>query len=144
MARELPGNQIRPAAQPVAFFLEPTRRQLAAPAGPLEIPRAPGIEVIQQGSGGNVQGFNAFEQVAQALAPFSQRLTELTGFTPATPVARGVAAFVDWYSHQHRHSGIKFLTPQQHYCGQSVGISQHRVPDYGQASQLHPRHWRHP
>jgi hypothetical protein len=80
MARELPNNQIRPAAQPVAFFLEPTRRQLAAPAGPLEIPRAPGIEVIQQGSGGNVQGYNAFEQVAQALSPFSQRLTELTGF----------------------------------------------------------------
>lgn len=79
MARQLPQGQLRPAAQPVQAFLEPVRQQVAAPAGPLEIPRVEGVSVIQQGSGGSLQGVNQFEQMAQALAPFNQRLTELTG-----------------------------------------------------------------
>jgi hypothetical protein len=90
----LPDGQIRPAAQPVASFLEPVRRQIAAPAGPVEIPRVQGIGVIQQASGGSLQGINQFEQMAQALAPFNQRLTELagTGLTmyASSQVQRGV------------------------------------------------------
>lgn len=79
MADELSKGQIRPAAQPLSSFLEPTRRQVAAPAGLLEIPRVPELRVIQQGSPGDVQGFNQFQQMAQALAPFNQALTQLAG-----------------------------------------------------------------
>ena len=32
------------------------------------------------------------------------------------------AAFVDWYVHQHRHSAIKFVTPQQRHSGQAPAI----------------------
>lgn len=77
MARELPDGQIRPVAQPLSSFLEPARRQVAAPAGQLEIPRAPEIRVIQQNGPGDVRGANQFEQMAQALAPFNQALTQL-------------------------------------------------------------------
>ena len=31
----------------------------------------------------------------------STLLDQLTGFRPATPLARGVAAFVDWYREQY-------------------------------------------
>jgi transposase InsO family protein len=31
-----------------------------------------------------------------------------------------VTAFVDWYNHRHRHSGIKFVTPNQRHCGDGV------------------------
>ena len=79
MTRDLPQGQIRPAAQPLSSFLEPTRRQVAAPAGPLEIPRVPDLRVIQRASPGDVQGFNQFQQMAQALAPFNQALTQLVG-----------------------------------------------------------------
>jgi hypothetical protein len=79
MSRDLPQNQIRPAAQPLSSFIQPARRDAAAPAGPLQIPGVSQINVIQQGTGGNVQGVNRFAQVAQALAPFNQQLTQLVG-----------------------------------------------------------------
>jgi transposase InsO family protein len=29
------------------------------------------------------------------------------------------AEFVDWYNHRHRHSGIKFVTPDQRHNGEA-------------------------
>ena len=52
-----------------------------------------------------------------------------------------VAAFVDWYNHQHRHSGIRFVTPDQRHSGQADEICRHRARVYEQARQLHPRRW---
>lgn len=73
----LPQNQIRPQAQPLSTFIQPARRNVAAPAGPIEIPRVAQIEVIGQRGGGDVAGINSYAQVAQALAPFNQQLTQL-------------------------------------------------------------------
>jgi hypothetical protein len=75
----LPQNQIRPQAQPLSTFIQPARRDVAEPAGPIEIPRVQQINVINQGSGGDAPGINRFQQVAQALAPFNQQLTQLMG-----------------------------------------------------------------
>jgi hypothetical protein len=41
-----------------------------------------------------------------------------------------VASFVDWYNHQHRHSGIKFVTPHERHSGQAVGICRYRTGIY--------------
>ena len=79
MSRDLPLNQIRPEAQPLSFFIQPAQRPVAAPAGPLEIPRVQQINVIQQGSGGSIAGANNFARTAAALAPFNQQLTQLVG-----------------------------------------------------------------
>jgi hypothetical protein len=79
MSRDLPLNQIRPEAQPLSTFIQPAQRQVAAPAGPLEIPRVAQINVIQQGSGGSIGGANNFARTAAALAPFNQQLTQLVG-----------------------------------------------------------------
>ena len=38
-----------------------------------------------------------------------------------------VCAFVDWYNHQHRHSGIRFVTPDQCHSGQAEEICRHRA-----------------
>jgi hypothetical protein len=73
----LPQNQVRPQAQPLSSFIQPTRRPVAAPAGPIEIPRVQQVGAIQQASAGSVAGVNRFAQVAQALAPFNQQLTQL-------------------------------------------------------------------
>jgi transposase InsO family protein/transposase-like protein len=62
-------------------------------------------------------------------------------FTSKDEACQWVASFVDWYNHQHRHSGIKFVTPQQRHCGQAVEISRHRAVVYEQARQRHPRRW---
>jgi hypothetical protein len=79
MARELPLNQIRPAAQPVDTFVRPAAQNTAAPAAPQMMPNPSGIRIIEQGTGGNVQGYNQFAQLAEALAPFSQALTNVAG-----------------------------------------------------------------
>jgi len=49
-----------------------------------------------------------------------------------------VALFVDWYNHRHRHSGIKFVTPQQHHSGQAVETCRHRGVVYEDARQCNP------
>lgn len=79
MARELPQNQIRPAAQPVDTFIRPAQQNTAAPAAPQMMPNPSGIRIIEQGSGGSVQGSNQFAQLAEALAPFSRALIDVAG-----------------------------------------------------------------
>jgi hypothetical protein len=80
MARDdLPQNQIIPAARPVDAFIRPAQQSIAAPASPQLMPNPSGIRMVAQGNGGNVAGFNQFEQLAQALAPFSKELMQLAG-----------------------------------------------------------------
>ncbi len=59
-------------------------------------------------------------------------------FTSKDEACQWVASFVDWYNHRHRHSGIKFVTPQQRHCGQAVEICRHRAVVYEDASQRNP------
>jgi transposase-like protein len=82
--------------------------------------------------------------------PYSESLFRTVKYRPDYPrkpftrkdeACQCVASFVDWYNHQHRHSGIKFVTPQQRHCGQAVEISRHRAVIYEQARQRHPRRW---
>ncbi len=49
--------------------------------------------------------------------------------------------FVDWYKHRHRHSGIKFVTPQQRQSGQATEICRLRDFIYEKARQRNPRRW---
>jgi len=65
----------------------------------------------------------------------------LKPFASKEQACRWVSAFVDWYNHQHRHSGIKFMTPQQRHNGQAVKNIRHRGVIYERARQLNPRRW---
>ena len=79
MASNLPVNQIVPAAKPIDTFIRPATPNVAAPAQPQMMPNPQGIRMISQGSGGNVEGFNQFQELALALRPFSEGLTDLAG-----------------------------------------------------------------
>jgi putative transposase len=52
-----------------------------------------------------------------------------------------VAGFVYWYNHQHRNSGIRFVTPVQRHSGEAQAICRHRARVYEQAREQHPRRW---
>jgi transposase InsO family protein len=52
-----------------------------------------------------------------------------------------VAAFVDWYNHRHRHSGIKFFTPHQRHSGAATAICQQRTDVYETARRSNPTRW---
>ena len=62
-------------------------------------------------------------------------------FTSQEAACQWVSSFVDWYNHRHRHSGVKFVTPQQRHNGDAVEICRHRAVVYAQARQRHPRRW---
>ncbi len=63
--------------------------------------------------------------------PYSESLFRTVKYRPNYPnrpfsskeeACQWVASFVDWYNHQHRHSGIKFVTPQQRHCGERSNL----------------------
>jgi hypothetical protein len=77
MAERLPFGEIRPMARPIGAFINPANPQLAGVARPELLSSPKGINTVQQGSGGNVQGFNEFAQIADALGPFNRQLSQL-------------------------------------------------------------------
>jgi putative transposase len=44
--------------------------------------------------------------------------------------------FVHWYNHQHKHSGLKFVTPAQRHDGQAAAILQRREQVYTAAKHV--------
>jgi len=52
-----------------------------------------------------------------------------------------VVLFVDWYNHQHRNSGIKFVTPKQRQSGTPKAICQQRAEVYEAARRANPTRW---
>jgi len=70
-------------------------------------------------------------------------------YRPATP-ARFAAldaarvwaeSFMDWYNNQHRHSGIRYVTPEQRYSGKDVSLLAARHDLYQTAQARHPKRW---
>ena len=49
--------------------------------------------------------------------------------------------FVQWYNHQHKHSGLKFVTPAQRHDGRDTAILRHREQVYETAKKRHPERW---
>ena len=52
-----------------------------------------------------------------------------------------VQRFVQWYNHQHRHSGLKYVTPDQRHRGQADSLLAHREAVYTAARERHPERW---
>ncbi len=82
--------------------------------------------------------------------PYSESLFRTAKYRPDYPrrpfnskaeACEWVAAFVDWYNHRHRHSGIKFVTPHQRHSGAATAICRERAQVYEKARQAHPRRW---
>lgn len=49
--------------------------------------------------------------------------------------------FVRWYNFEHRHSGIRYVTPAQRHAGEDVAILAARHQTYLQARNRHPARW---
>ena len=52
--------------------------------------------------------------------------------------------FVHWYNEEHRHSSIRYVSPQQRHTGQDVALLAARHALYEQARQRHPARWSGP
>ena len=49
--------------------------------------------------------------------------------------------FVHWYNHDHRHSGIRYVSPAQRHAGEDAEILAARHEVYLQARERNPRRW---
>ena len=85
--------------------------------------------------------------------PYAEALFRTCKYRPDYP-ARGFARldeartwmqpFVHGYHHEHRHSGIRFVTPAQRHQGQDRTILVQRQTVYEQARERHPERWSGP
>jgi transposase InsO family protein len=82
--------------------------------------------------------------------PFSEALFRTLKYRPAFPKrpfesieqARAwVADFADWYNTEHRHSGIRFVTPEQRHTGRDAALLEARRRTYERAREQHPERW---
>jgi len=49
--------------------------------------------------------------------------------------------FVAWYNREHRHSAIRYVTPDQRHCGEDKAILERRDALYQQARARRPERW---
>jgi transposase InsO family protein len=82
--------------------------------------------------------------------PFSEALFRTLKYRPEYPSgpfalleqARAwVAGFVEWYNTGHRHSALRFVTPDQRHYGQEEQILARRRRVYERAQKQMPRRW---
>lgn len=52
-----------------------------------------------------------------------------------------VLGFVSWYNEQHRHSGLKYVTPSQRHRGEATALLDKRTVLYQAARLRHPQRW---
>jgi putative transposase len=65
----------------------------------------------------------------------------IKGFADLDAATQWAARFVHWYNNEHRHSGIKYVTPAQRHTGQDRPLLTARHELYQQARRSNPRRW---
>lgn len=82
--------------------------------------------------------------------PFSESLFRTTKYRPEYPdrpfasldEARSWCVwFVRWYNHEHRHSGIRYVTPDQRHTGAEMAVLEQRERTYQRARSRSPQRW---
>lgn len=63
------------------------------------------------------------------------------GFASLEDARRWASQFVTWYNHEHRHSGIRYVSPAERHAGRDIEILARRHGLYLQARQANPRRW---
>lgn len=63
------------------------------------------------------------------------------GFADLDEARAWASRFVRWYNHEHRHSGIRYVSPAQRHAGEDTTILAARHELYLLARERHPRRW---
>ncbi len=63
------------------------------------------------------------------------------GFADLDQTRIWAAGFVRWYNHDHRHSGIRYVSPAQRHAGEDHAILAARHTLYLRARELNPARW---
>jgi len=63
------------------------------------------------------------------------------GFATLKEARDWVLDFVHWYNHEHKHSGLKFISPAERHSGLSDEIMEKRKAVYTGARRANPNRW---
>jgi putative transposase len=63
------------------------------------------------------------------------------GFADEQAARDWASGFVHWYNHEHRHSGIRYVTPAQRHAGEDKTILAARHRLYTEARERNPQRW---
>ena len=63
------------------------------------------------------------------------------GFATLDEARAWAAGFVRWYNFEHRHSGIRYVSPAQRHAGEDQAILAARHALYSRARELNPARW---
>jgi putative transposase len=86
----------------------------------------------------------------RSINPFSEALFRTCKYRPDWPTSgfaskddaqRWVASFVGWYNTEHRHSAIRFVTPNARHTGQERDLLDRRTQLYTAARAANPARW---
>jgi transposase InsO family protein len=83
---------------------------------------------------------NAFVEALFRTAKYRPEFP-LRGFAELDAARQWAARFVHWYNEEHRHSGIRYVTPAQRHAGQDRRVLMTRHALYQQARERNPRRW---
>jgi transposase InsO family protein len=86
---------------------------------------------------------NAFVEALFRTAKYRPEFP-LRGFTDLHVARQWAARFVRWYNDEHRHSGIRYVTPGQRHAGQDRRVLMARHALYQEARERNPRRWSGP
>jgi transposase InsO family protein len=82
--------------------------------------------------------------------PYSESLFRTLKYRPQLPLKpfadllharRWVTELVHWYNHEHWHSAIRFVTPEQRHAGMDHSMLKQRIDVYTAAREKNPARW---
>lgn len=83
---------------------------------------------------------NAFAEALFRTAKYRPEFPA-TGFADLEQARAWAASFVHWYNVDHRHSGIRYVSPAQRHAGEDVTILTARHAVYTTARERNPARW---
>jgi transposase InsO family protein len=83
---------------------------------------------------------NAFAEALFRTAKYRPEFP-IKGFVDLDFARQWAGGFVSWYNEQHRHSGIRYVTPAQRHAGQDGRVLAARHAVYQDARQRNPQRW---
>jgi putative transposase len=87
-----------------------------------------------------VSNDNSFVESLFRTAKYRPEFPE-KGFADLQEARQWASTFVHWYNIDHKHSGIRYVSPAQRHAGEDRDILAARHGVYVQAKAAHPRRW---
>ena len=98
------------------------------------------LGVVPSYSRPRVSDDNAFVEALFRTAKYRPAFP-LKGFSDLAVARQWAGRFVHWYNNEHRHSGIRYVTPAQRHAGHDRTLLAERHAIYQAARERNPRSW---